>query len=216
MSILSSPHVLILGSRIYQPIADVDRALQQIARDATVTSFGSSDVCHRAVIVANSLGMDARNVTLEPSRASLIHAAKQPGAHVWLFVAIDPQTKQITQGISQIAGVLSSEGITSRQIVAPVPGRVCEQVTKLRQSVDKALTIPQPTRRAAMVTRTLRIVTETLTLRDEYEQKLTSAGEFEMLGNQQADAKWQSWLRSYEVITDATEDAKSVLIEVAA
>lgn len=205
-------NILILGSRIYQPLTDIDRELQSLPPDSTVTAFGSSDVCARAVIAATSLGFDARNVTLEPSRASLIAAAKHPGTQVWLFVAVDPATKQITQGMSQVTDLLSGESIVVRQIAAPVPGRVCEQVTKLRQAVDKALTIPQPTRRGAMVTRTLRIVTETLTLRDEYEAKLEQ-GKNLMVGDEASDAKWSQWLRSYEVMTDATEDAKAVLVE---
>lgn len=215
MPTLSSPHILILGSRIFAPIVMVDHELRSLPPDATITAFGSSDVCARAVIACTSIGFDARNVTLEPSRASLIAAAKAPGGQVWLFVATDPRTKQITEGMSQIAALLSAEGITARQILSPLPGRVCEQVTKLRQSVDKTIAISQPVRRGALVTRTLKIVTETLTLRDEYEAKLES-GMSLMLEDDTATDRWLGWLRSYEAITDATEDAKSVLVEVAA
>lgn len=203
-------NVHILGSRIYAPITDIDRELQQLPAETVITAFGESDVCKRAVLAGTSLGLEARNVTLSSSRRELVEAAKQPDAHVLLFVAKDPLTKVPTEGMAGISSFLASQRISYRQVDSPLPGRVCALVTKLRQAVDRALATQQEHRKIVITNRALKIATEVVDERDRYQAKL-EAGMHLMPDDEQATNRWLMWLSSYEELCRAIEDARSLL-----
>lgn len=205
-------NLIVLGSRIYEPLSDVDDAIRALPSDATVTAFGSADICKRAVLAAESRGLSARNVVLSPSRRELVEAARQPGAKVVLFVAMDPSTRRPTVGITQVADYLASQGIATSRVASPLPGRVCELMTRQRQAIDRAIELAGlPARRRHFVMKGLALTTELVNERDRYERKL-EAGFRLQADDDAATAKWCRWLVTYQQLCTAIEDARLVLL----
>src|SRR5690349_16840551 len=96
---------LIVASRSYQPLSDVDAEM-----GGAVIAFGNTAVALRA----ESLG--ARRKPLETTRATLLDLATDPGNEVVLFVARDPETKQPTAGMAGIQHLLSEKRIPFRVV----------------------------------------------------------------------------------------------------
>lgn len=208
-------NLIVLGSRIFEPISLVDAEISALPADATVTGFGSADVCKRAVKAAESRGLDARNVVLSQSRRELIEAARLDGAAIVIFTAIDPVTKHITQGTQQLIDFLAAADVQARQVASPLPGKVCALMTKQRQSVDRAIESRHLLhRRRYFIAKALEATTALLNARDGYERKL-EAGMWVQADDEAATEKWLRWLVIYEQLSKAIEDARAVLAEPA-
>lgn len=189
---------LILGSRTYCPLSDVDKEVSE-----GDFSFGISDVAERAE------KSGARRKPLETTRKTLIDMAKA-GGDVVLFVARDPKTKQPTSGMSQIQTLLESEGIPFRVVSSPYPGSICEMVTELRHAVDKTVKAIPGARKDTAMAKALQwsgIVTEK---RNEYLAKLEESKDFRV-GDDELDERWIRWVNIYTELEDALEDAKRML-----
>ena len=202
--------VIVLGSRIYQPMQDIDRELQGCGPDTTVLAFGTSAVCERAILAATSLGFEARNVALTSHRRELVAAATAPDALVVLFVADDPDGSGTTEGMGQIATLLAQHQVAPRIVPSPLAGSVCRSITRLHETVDRATAAVQEHRRAALVSRALALAVEAVQLRDRYEQRLTD-GLWLLLEDENATQRWLRWEACYRALHDATEDAKRIL-----
>ena len=205
-------NLIVLGSRIYAPLSDVDVGIAALPPGSTVIAYGSSDVCKRSVVAAQSAGIEARNATLSNSRRELIEAATQPDAHVLLFVARDPATKAITEGIVNIAALLEKNNVQPRIVESPLPGRICHLMTKQRQAIDAALEAAQKERRVILTQRALKANTELLNARDEYAQRLAQ-GLWLQVDDEAATDKWMRWEFIYRMICNAIEDARALLDE---
>lgn len=202
-------NVCILGSRTYQPLGDVDAALRALPPGATVTAFGSSPVCARAVLAATSLGLAARNVTLGGDRRELL-AAAQSGAAVWLFVATDPATKQPTEGIAGIMRLLDAHGIPYRRIDAPLPARVCATVSRVQTAAERVRAARGEGRRRVALTRALSEARSLVALRDEFEDRLTD-GMAIGVSDPVYDDRWLGWERAYRACCDGLAEVEDVL-----
>lgn len=189
----------VCASRIFAPLSEVDRVIVELPADATVIAYGSTQACRRAVETATAQGLAARNVTLD--RDALLAAAEQPESIALLFTALDPATKRLTQGIGQIAELLAAHGVSARQIAAPLPGRVCEAVSKHRELLTDALAGANPHKRRFLVGRVLKASAPLILLRDEYADRLDQT-KHQMAGDEMADGKWCRWLMIYERICD--------------
>ena len=190
---------LILGSRTYAPLSDVDDEVSE-----GDFSFGISDVAERAEKAG------ARRKPLETTRKTLIEMARA-GGDVVVFVARDPKTKQPTTGMAQIQTLLDTEGVPFRVVSSPFPGSICEMVTELRHAVDKTVKHPHGARRDAAMGKALQwsgIVTEK---RNEYMAKLEESKDFEV-GSAELDERWVRWVNIYTELEDALEDAKRMLV----
>ena len=194
--------VLMLGSRTYQPLSDVNAELADPG--IQTVAFGVSPVALRA----ESLG--ARRKPLEANRATLLEMAAQPGAEVVLFVARDAVTKQPTEGMAGIQRLLADKHIPFRVVSSPLPGRVCEIITTLNAAVEKALAASANARRVALTSRALAAATAATDARDEYERKLTD-GMHLFPNDDAATAKWLRWEACYKALCDAITNAKAVL-----
>lgn len=204
-------NLIVLGSRIYQPVEDVDRYVLDLPDDATITAYGSIDVGKRAVLVAISRGLSARNVTLSTSRSELLEAAKQLGVRVVIFVARDPITKGPTEGTAGLMNLLNQHEIPIERIDSPLPGRICQIITKQSQAIDSALTARhQEHRSRALINRALKINTELLHERDRIEEKLKSGFNLQ-LQDEDATDRWLRWLTIYEQISKSLNDAAVLL-----
>lgn len=206
---------VILGSRIYQPLTDIDAAIRELPPDATVTACGASPVCERAVLAATSFGLEARHVTLDTQRATLLDAASRPDATVWLFVAIDPSTKQPTSGISAIETLLRDRGVAPRVFRSPLPGRVCDAITRAQEAAARAHAAKQEGRRRVSVNRALAAAQGLVSLRDEYAGRM-DAGWSIGVGDEAMDARWVGWERAYRACCDALRQTEGVLTPEAA
>lgn len=204
-----SAHVIVLGSRIYQPLTDIDRELAGLPSDAIVTAFGTSPVCERAVLAATSIGIEARNVALSSHRRELIEAAKRPSAVVLLFVAPDPDGSGTTEGMTQIGHLLAANDIAPRLVSSPLTGAVCAAITTLDEAVDRAITTIQERRRVVLVQRALDLATKTIAIRDRYEDRL-ARGLHLLIEDEAATERWLRWERCYRALSDAIEDARRV------
>lgn len=191
---------LILGSRTYCPLSDVDPA-----SGPEHFCFGNSDVAIRAELAG------ARRRPLESTRKTLLEMAAA-GGEVVLFVARDPKTKRVTEGMGQIQTLLTSNDIPFRVISSPFPGSICQMVTDLRNAVDATVKHPPGlNRRDAMMAKALghsQIVTDE---RAKYLDMLEEGKDF-MVGDDDLDAKYIRWVRIYEALCDSLTDAKRMLV----
>lgn len=201
---------VMLGSRIYQPIGDVDRELAALTDGDQVLGMGSSPVARRAADVAKARGLDGRNVTMDNRRDTLLAAAREPNAIIALFICRDPDTKQPTEGISQIVNLLESHGIAFRRVESPLPGRVCKAITDLLDAVTKANDTTHDGRRRVIVSRALKLATAVIDLRDSYETKM-EIGFRDELDNDASTEKWLVWEQAYRACSDALTTARSIL-----
>lgn len=203
--------VMILGSRIYQPLTDIDAAIRELPPDATVTACGASPVCVRANLAATSLGLESRHVTLSPDRREVLQPARA-GASVWLFQAVDPATKQITEGIAQIEAFLRAQGIVPRVFRSRLPGKSCDAITRVLEAAERVRDAKQEGRRRVATVRALKTATVAAAMRDEYERRLTEGMPIGV-GDEAFDGKWLTWLAAYERLSDALGDVELVLGE---
>lgn len=189
---------LILGSRTYAPLSDVDKEVS----DGDF-SFGISDVAERAEKAG------ARRKPLETTRKTLLELAKA-GGDVVLFVARDPKTKQPTSGMASLQLLLEREDIPFRIISSPFPGSICSMVTELRHSVDATVKWPAGARKDAAMAKALQWAGIVTDKRNEYATKLEESKDFEV-GNDELDERWVRWVNIYTELEDALEDAKRML-----
>lgn len=204
-------NVVILGSRIYQPLTDIDAALRELPPDTTVIACGASPVCTRAVLAATSFGLEARHVTLSPDRREALEPARA-GAAVWLFQAIDPATKQVTEGIAQIEAFLRSQGVTPRVFRSPLPGKACDAISRVLDAAERVREAKGDGRRRVATVRAMKVAQGAAALREDYERRLTEGMPIDV-GHEPFDTKWLTWLASYELISDALGDVEQVLGE---
>ena len=190
---------LVLASRTYQPVTDVDAVVSR-----STVAFGAMPVALRA----ESLGATRR--ALETTRATLLALAAEPDTEVVMFVARDEKTKQVTPGMAGIQHLLSDRGIPFRVVSSPFPSRVCTLISELDERVAKAIkAIPGP-RRVMMTQRALAVAAQLVDERDAYAAKLDAGKNF-MVGDPDMDAKWTAWLRVSMAICDALGRAEVVL-----
>lgn len=202
--------VAVLGSRIYQPVTDVDAAIADLPPDATVCGIGEAPVAVRASDAAKARGLTAGRKPLESSRRTLLELA-EAGADVLLFVARDPETKQPTSGVAGIQLLLTEKGVPFRVVSCDLPGRICQLITDLDAAVEKALaTVQQPRRQIVLNQRALSLAARVADERDAYDRKLTEAFPFR-LGDAEMDARYLRMLKSYESLCVALESAKRIL-----
>lgn len=190
---------LILGSRTYAPLSDVDAE-----SGPEHFTFGTSDVAVRAELAG------ARRKPLETTRKTLIEMARD-GGDVVLFVARDPKTKQPTTGMSQIQTLLDAEGIPFRVISSPFPGSICEAITELRHAVDKTCKALPGARKDMQMGKALewsQIVTNEML---NYYNKLEESKDYDV-GNPALDEKYIRWIRIYEALCDSLKDAERMLV----
>ncbi len=186
---------LILGSRTYQPLSDVTATPGDIA-------LGESDVARQAELLG------AIRKHLEPSRKTLLELA--PKSDVVLYVANDPRTKQPTTGMQQIMTSLLSRDIEFRRVDSPLPGSVCEMITNLRHAVDATVKALPGGRRDNAMAKALSYSAIVVDERDKYVARLEEGWEYEV-GNDELDAKYLRWLRTYECLCDSLKDAERML-----
>lgn len=200
-------NVIILASRTYALLGDVDRELAMLDATDHVLPFGDCDLVRRAAVVATARGLTATRRPLDTARRILLEHATQPDTAVWMFVARDPKTKQPTSGIADLQHLLTERGIAYRLISSPLPGHVSTAITELRHAVDSASKDYPEGRKRAMVQRALKRATAVSDLIDGYERKLAEGYGFE-IGNPALDEKWCSWVTAYEALIDARRDAE--------
>lgn len=202
--------VAVLGSRIYQPLADVDAAVGDLPPDATVIGVGESPVAVRARDAAAARGLIAKHAPLEANRRTLLDLGES-GADVWLFVCRDPDTKQPTSGIAGIQQLLAEKGVPFRQVDSALPGRVCRLLTDLDVAVEKALQASQqPRRQLVLNQQALGIAARIADERDAYRRKLDEAFGYGV-GDPELDAKFARFLKTYQACCDGLEGAKRIL-----
>jgi hypothetical protein len=189
---------LILSSRTYRPLADVDA----VAGPGAV-AFGATPIALRA----ESLG--ATRKPLETTRKTLLELAARPETEVVMFVARDPATKQPTAGMAGIHALLADRGIPFRVVSSPFPGRVCALLTEFAARTERA-SAAADRRRVVLTQRVLDLAAAVVDERDAYAKKLAESHAF-MVGDKRMDAKWLTWLRIYEELCDALESAKGLL-----
>lgn len=202
--------VAVFGSRIFQPLTDVDTAIADLPSDATVIGIGESPVAVRAYDAARARGLTAARKLLESSRRTLLELA-EAGADVWIFVARDPETKQPTSGVAGIQLLLTEKGIPFRIVSCDLPGRICQLITDLDAAAAKALaTVQQPRRQLVLNQRALSIAARVVDERDAYDRKLTEAFPFGS-GEEELDGRYRRMLKTYETCCLSLENAKRIL-----
>lgn len=203
-------NVVMLGSRIYQPLTDVDTAVAALPETASVTAIGSSDVALRAESAGTARGLVTVRRPLETTRRTLLELAAQPNTNIVLFVARDPETRQPTEGMAGIQALLIDRGFTFSLVSSELPGKVCQLISELRTQTAKALATVQGRRQLVIAERALKVASAVVDERDRYEQKLEEGMPFRV-GDPELDAKWISWERTYRALCDALTEAKALL-----
>ena len=204
-------NIVILGSRIFQPLSDIDAAIRELPPDAIVTACGASPVCVRAVLAATSLGLEARHVTLSPDRREALEPARA-GATVWLFQAIDPATKQVTEGIAQIEAFLRAQGVTPRVFHSPLPGKACDAISRVLDAAERVREAKQDGRRRVATVRAMKAAQGLVALRDNYADRMEQGADY-YVGTAEYDERWLTWERAYRACCDALGDVELVLGE---
>lgn len=207
--------VIVLGSRIYQPMSDVDERVRALPAGTLVLPFGSSDVALCAESTAKDVGLQVVRKPLESTRRQLLDECRK-GADVLMFVARDPETKQPTTGMADLQRLLKIEGIAYELVSSPFPGRICELITDLGQSVTKTLAVAdtdrrQHRRRITLAERALKLATTIAAERDRYQRRLEETAN-DGVGDDDLDAKYIRWVRVYEALCDALDDATRILM----
>lgn len=190
---------LILSSRTYLPLIDVDAEVQPDS-----IAFGTTAL----VLRAESLG--ATRMPLETTRKTLLELASDANNHVILFVARDPVTKQPTAGMSGIQYLLTDRGIPFRVVSSPFPGRVCAMLTELRERTEKVLAAKTEARKTYLVKKVLDTSKTVVDIRDEFAMKLAEGFSFKPEGDE-LSTRWIKWLKTYEAIVDGLRSAQGVL-----
>lgn len=190
---------LILASRTYVPLSDVDTEV-----DSDSVAFGVSAIALRA----ESLG--AKRLPLEATRKTLLEFAADGDNHVILFVARDPVTKMVTEGMAGIMRLLEDRGIEFRVVSSPFPGRVCSMLTELRERTEKALAAKTEARKTYWIERVLETSKAVVDARDEFAMKLAEGLPFGV-GDDELDQRWIKWLKTYQALVDGLRSAQEVL-----
>jgi len=190
---------LILGSRTYAPLIDVDAYA-----GPDHFTFGTSDVAVRAEMAG------CRRKPLETTRKTLLDMANA-GGDVILFVARDAATKQPTSGMAQMQVFLESHGVPFTVVSSPFPGTICEMTTELRHAVDKTCKATPGARKDSQMSKALewsQIVTNEML---KYYDRLEESKDYDV-GNPDLDEKYIRWVRIYEALCDALKDAERMLV----
>lgn len=193
---------LVLASRIFQPLDELDANT-----NGTVVAFGATPIALRAE------AMGAKRKPLETTRATLLSMATEPDTEVVMFVARDPETKQPTEGMAGIQNLLANRGIPFRVVSSPFPARICALLTEFDERVAKAARAvdgPGGVRRRMLNEKVLALAKQVIDERDACQEKLEAGKDF-MVGDAKMDMKWTTWLRIYQSLCDALENAKVVL-----
>lgn len=190
---------LILSSRTYLPLADVDADVQPNS-----IAFGAT------ALVLRAESLSAKRFPLETTRKTLLELASDADNHVILFVARDPVTKLPTEGMAGIQALLTDRGIPFRVVSSPFPGRVCAMLTELRERTEKALAAKTEARRTYWIEKVLEISKTVVDTRDEFALKLAEGLPFGV-GDEKLDDKWLRWLRVYQALCDGLKSAQGVL-----
>lgn len=194
---------LILGSRTYAPLYDVDNFLKDVD-NSLLYSFGVSDVALRAE------SMGAKRRPLETTRRTLLELVAEPNARVVLFCCRDSITKNVTAGMAGIQQLLNEKSIPFQVVSSPFPGRICELLTNLRHAVDKAVSASQEQRQIVLGDKALRIALTAIDERNRYEAMMEEGFSFSV-GDLGLDDKWIRWCLIYESLCDGIDDAQRVL-----
>ena len=190
---------LILASRTYLPLADVERCVEPDS-----VTFGATAIALRAEMLG------AKRLPLEATRKTLLEYAAMDGARVTLFVARDPVTKLPTEGMAGIQSLLNDRGIPFEVVSSPFPGRVCAALTELRERAEKAMAATTEGRRAHWIAKVLESSKAVTDMRDEFNEKLRDGMPFRA-GDDELDEKWIRWLHTYEALCDGLKNAEGVL-----
>ena len=189
---------LILGSRTYLPLSDVDAE-----SGPDHFCFGNSDVAVRAEQAG------ARRKPLETTRKTLLEMARA-GGNAILFCARDAKTRQVTSGMGLLQTQLEAENIPFRVVSSPFSGAICEMVTLLRHSVDMTIKQIPGARKDLAMAKALGYSAIVVDKRDEMMAKLDAGKDFRV-GDDELDARWNRWLAVYTVLCDALTDAERML-----
>lgn len=200
-------NILVLASRTYAPLADVDTEIGKLSREDHVYPFGEADAPLRAEAVAKVAGIPVTRKPLDTARRVLLEMATERDTEIWLFVARDADTKRPTQGMADIQYLLDERNIPFRVISSPLSGAICVQLTNLRHAVDKAILATREAHRRMMTARALSLAAGVKTECDRFEQRLADSMAFRV-GDDDLDAKWIRWLRTYEALCDGLRDAE--------
>ena len=190
---------LILGSRTYLPLSDVDAE-----SGPDHFCFGVSDVAVRAEQAG------ARRKPLETTRKTLLEMARA-GGNVILFCARDAKTKQVTSGMGLLQTQLEAEDIPFRVVSSPFSGSICEMVTNLRNAVDATVKQIPGARKDVAMSKALGICFTVADKRDDMMAKLEAGKDFRV-GDDELDARYLRWVSIYEELCKALTDAERMLV----
>lgn len=192
---------LIIGSRTYEPLSDVDGEVI-----GPCESFGNTDVALRA----ESLGARRRPLTV--TRKELIEAARVDENEVVMFVARDPVTKQPTEGMAGIQALFIAESIPFRVVSSPFPGTVSSAIADYRHAMvarDKWPADSPRRRHPAQKAATARVTV--FALMQSYRRKLDAGFTFGADNDELTD-KWIRWLACYTALEDSLASDSTVTI----
>ena len=89
--------MVIFGSRLYAPLRDVTRFVEDLPVETVIVAVGASDVAQVARETAAANGRRCEAIPLTAKADELYDAARQPETGVTVFAARDPETKEITE-----------------------------------------------------------------------------------------------------------------------
>lgn len=207
--------LIIVASRHWQPMKAVD-ALIWAERPENVIAFGMTAVATRAIEASDLAGIRSETRDLEPGRASLINAAREPGAAVAVFVANDAATKQPSPGIAGIMARLTGDGVAYRRVDSPCTAKTCEVTTHLLVEVAKANDVlTTEWRRKKIIERLIARGLEADDLKRRLEGRLETDYDAAETSPERF-AAWSMYLASYESLADALGLATKALPPVQA
>ena len=190
---------LILASRTYLPLADVERCVEPDS-----VTFGATAIALRAEMLG------AKRLPLEATRKTLLEYAAMDGARVILFVARDPVTKLPTEGMAGIQSLLNDRGVPFEVVSSPFAGKVCASLTELRERVEKARGSATEPRRTHWIGKVIEASADVVAERDRLLEKLKEGMPFRA-GDDELDEKCIRWLHAYEALCDGLKNAEGVL-----
>lgn len=99
--------ILLLGSRTFAPLDQVRDDIGALPSGVMVIGVGKSPLIDAAQSVARTF----KTMPLATDRTPLVDAARVKDTAVWCYAALDPETREITEGTGQIIDWLTSNGI---------------------------------------------------------------------------------------------------------
>lgn len=100
--------ILLLGSRTFAPLDQVRDDIASIPSGVTVIGVGKAPL----IDTAQSVAMTFETMPLATDRTPLLDAAYVKDTVVWCYAALDPETREITEGTGQIVDWLTANGVT--------------------------------------------------------------------------------------------------------